>query len=161
KNSFIDSGIDLNRLNNILIKKNEIFLIKLHPQTMNYKKKNYSNILFLENNIDIYSILPFIDILITDYSSIYYDFILLENKKIILYPYDLPDYMNINKDFAFDYDSYMPAIKAYSYLELEDIINNKLYDNSDIDKKIEVILSRFWEQRDDVTYHSIINRFLN
>ncbi|HEJ9421312.1 TPA: CDP-glycerol glycerophosphotransferase family protein [Proteus mirabilis] len=160
KNSFIDSGINLNKLNNLLAKKNEILFIKLHPQTMNYKEKIYSNILFLENNIDIYSILPFIDILITDYSSIYYDFILLKNKKIILYPYDLSDYMSINKDFAFDYDSYMPAVKAYSYLELENIINNKLYDNPDIDKKTELIRSKFWEQKDDITYHTIISRFL-
>lgn len=161
KNSFIDSGINLDKLNELLTIKNEIFLIKLHPQTINCKEKNYSNILWLENNIDTYSILSFIDILITDYSSIYYDFMLLKNKKIILYPYDLSDYMSINKDFAFDYDSHMPAIKAYSYLELEDIISNELYNNSDIDKKIEVILSKFWEQEKDVTYHSIMNRFLS
>lgn len=161
KNSFIDSGINLDKLNTLLIEKNEIFFIKLHPQTINYKTKNYSNILFLENNIDIYSILPFIDILITDYSSIYYDFMLLKDKKVILYPYDLSDYMNINKDFAFDYDSYMPAIRAYSYLELEEIINNKLYNNSDIDENIKVILNTFWEIKYDVTYHSIMNRFLN
>ena len=51
----------------------------------------YSNIRIIDSKIDVYPILPLFDLLVTDYSSIMYDFSLTE-KKIVLYTYDEAQY---------------------------------------------------------------------
>ncbi|MDE7088974.1 MAG: CDP-glycerol glycerophosphotransferase family protein, partial [Prevotella sp.] len=77
-----------------------------------------SNIVILDKNMDVYPILPFTDVLITDYSSIYYDYILMENKGIILFPFDYDEYIKNSRDLAFDYLTYTPGCKAWNFEEL-------------------------------------------
>lgn len=43
-----------------------------------------SNITYVSPELDVYPILPFTDVLITDYSSIYYDYLLMDHKGCIL-----------------------------------------------------------------------------
>ena len=50
-------------------------------------KNTYSNIKVLESESDVYPLFEKIDLLITDYSSIFFDF-LLTDKPILFYPYD-------------------------------------------------------------------------
>jgi CDP-glycerol glycerophosphotransferase (TagB/SpsB family) len=47
---------------------------------------------------DIYKILPSLDILITDYSIVLFDYLLLE-RPIIFAPFDLEEYMEKTTDF--------------------------------------------------------------
>ena len=56
---------------------------------------------------DINTLLPFIDVLITDYSSIYHDFLLL-NKPMIFFPYDYDQY-NKRSGFLYDYFENLPG----------------------------------------------------
>lgn len=56
---------------------------------------------------DVNSILPFVDILISDYSALYHDFLLLD-RPIILIPYDKEDFEKEN-GFLYDYDKYAPG----------------------------------------------------
>ena len=69
----------------------EVYL-KLHRVTPMPCDFSYSHIHIIDNSIDIYPILPLFDMLITDYSSIMYDFALM-NKPVVLYVFDLEDYM--------------------------------------------------------------------
>ena len=121
------AGFDFKKLNEKMKKSNMLFLLKLHPFTklknINLDSiDNFSNLIVMNSDMDIYPILPFTDCLISDYSSIYYDYLLLENKAIYLYPYDYESYISNNRDLAFDYDSSMPGIRIKDFDDLLHII---------------------------------------
>lgn len=78
----------------------------------------------LESSIDSYIFLPLLDILITDYSSIYFDFLVLD-KPIIFFPYDLETYKK-EQGFMFDYDKMTPGDKVFSVKELIEAIESNL-----------------------------------
>jgi|TARA_B100002003_G_C14132413_1_gene544604 CDP-glycerol glycerophosphotransferase (TagB/SpsB family) len=56
---------------------------------------------------DINTFLPFVDVLVTDYSSLYHDFLLL-NKPMIFIPYDY-DHYNKRSGFLYDYFENLPG----------------------------------------------------
>ena len=85
---------------------------------------NRSNtILNLPSSLDVYNLLKLSDMLITDYSSVYFDYLLL-NRPILFYPYDLDCYANRDRGLIFDYDEYTPGRKAYTLQELMQEIKN-------------------------------------
>lgn len=143
-----DAGFDFKRLNELLEYQQAYFLMKLHPFTrLKDNFKSYSRIRFIEGNVDIYPLLPFIDTLITDYSSIYYDFILLKGKTVILFPFDYKEYMIHCRDFAYDYDTYTPGARAYSFEELLNVMKDKKGSSTD-DDSICQIRKIFWSTND-------------
>jgi len=130
KNFMHDAISNIESLNSILSSKNNLLLLKLHPNS-NYEifSKDYSNIIQIENSIDIYPYLPFTDVLITDYSSIFFDYILLK-KKIILYQFDRDEYMKYDREWYFELDEILETTLAYTFDELLCQIN--LDDISDL-----------------------------
>lgn len=136
------SGIDFEALNSILRSQNFLFLLKLHPATnLNIDISNYSNVVLIDKNIDIYPLLPVTDVLITDYSSIYYDYILMKEKRILLFPFDYSEYILKDRDLAFDFNEYTPGVRAYTFSELLTYIENP---SLIIDDKREWIINQFW-----------------
>ncbi|MCS3924895.1 CDP-glycerol glycerophosphotransferase (TagB/SpsB family) [Methanosalsum natronophilum] len=65
---------------------------------------------------DVNIILPFVDILITDYSSIYHDYLLLD-KPIIFIPYDYEQFNRLN-GFKYDYFNNLPGPSIKSCKDL-------------------------------------------
>lgn len=118
---------DLSSLNDFLSENNILLLIKLHPlQEWNDGKteNNYSNIQFFsqkrfeKENLDLYEMLAYTDALITDYSSVYFDY-LLKNKPIGFTITDLDAYKD-TRGFVFDDPlNYMPGEKI---LNREDFV---------------------------------------
>jgi len=64
-------------------------------------------------------------VLITDYSSIYFDFLCL-GKPIILFPFDYEEYTSGSREFYFDYNL-LEAKRVYTWSELEQCLLNKSY----------------------------------
>ena len=76
------------------LKPNQVLYVNLHPiekATVNYD--NYKNIKPFPNNYETYEFLNIADILITDYSSVFFDFANTKNK-VILFPYDKDEYLS-------------------------------------------------------------------
>lgn len=123
---FKQAGFDYCRLNDVLRKRNELFLLKIHPNTKIDIQgiENLSNILLLEKSMDLYPILSYVDCLITDFSSIYLDFILFPQKEVILFLFDFDDYINKCRNLIMDYDKAVSGKKVYSFEELLDVIQN-------------------------------------
>jgi CDP-glycerol glycerophosphotransferase (TagB/SpsB family) len=142
KDIFSDN-IRLDVLNSLMKEENNLFVLKPHANTIvNVEElSNYPNVLLLKNNIDIYPLLPCTDVLITDYSSILYDYILMENKDVILYLYDFEEYVN-NRDFNYPYYENVAGTAAYSFDELAACIKSG---NHKIDEqKRQDIIMKFW-----------------
>ena len=81
-----------------LLKQNKTILIcKLHPEDKNFKEDNQSETLyFMKKSSDVYSILKYTDGLISDYSSIFVDYLLLD-KPIIYYIYDIKEFQELSR----------------------------------------------------------------
>lgn len=108
----------LEKLNQFLTQQNMLLIIKFHPaqNLENFKRESFSNILFLphiqmvEEQIVLYQMVKDADCLITDYSSIYFDYLLL-NRPIGFTLEDMEDYTD-NRGFVFDNPlDYMPGQK--------------------------------------------------
>lgn len=72
-------------------------------------------------------ILNLFDLLITDYSSIYIDF-LLTRKPIVFLPYDREEYLN-ERGMNFPYDQVTPGPKPKSLQEFLNSIEGLLYNH--------------------------------
>ena len=112
-----ETPIEWDRLNDLLNENNTTFLIKLHRHDYSMvMKKEYSNIRVLDNESDMYPLFTKVDLLITDYSSIFFDF-LLTNKPVLFYPYDKETYLTQDRSMYDDYDTVTPGHKAYNVEE--------------------------------------------
>ena len=114
--------MDLKCFNNFLYNNKLFFLTKLHPKSKLKKKFDEiqcSNIINVSTDVDPYTILGLVDMLTTDYSSVYTDFLLL-NKPSVLFTYDLEEYSRDTRECYFDYDEYIPELRTYTMEEFEE-----------------------------------------
>jgi len=107
--------IEWGSLNDLLKKNDTTFLIKLHRHDYSMAmNEEFSNITVLDNESDMYPLFSKIDLLITDYSSIFFDF-LLTDKPVLFYPYDKDDYLTMDRSMYDEYDTVTPGHKAYNF----------------------------------------------
>lgn len=118
-----------------LKEKNIELFVKLHPaEERNFissvNKFNYVNLitndLLEENELDLYEILGGFDLLVTDYSSVYFDFLLL-NKPIIFTPTDIEKYKEA-RGLLFDYEIMTPGPKVTTQSSLQIEIEKSLFE---------------------------------
>ena len=120
------SDFDKQKLEDFLVKNNIHIFIRFHPA---YEESIPADILSIKN-ISLFSakkyneVMDYIncfDSLITDYSSIYLDYMLLE-RPIIFLPYDLEDYES-TVGFTMDYMENTPGPKPKSFNEFLEELN--------------------------------------
>ncbi|MFX1393998.1 MAG: CDP-glycerol glycerophosphotransferase family protein [Promethearchaeota archaeon] len=112
----------LEKLERFLLEKKKFFLYKPHPFTQNVDLSNYKNVISIERNVDILDLLIISDVLITDYSSVFYDY-LLTMRPIIFFAEDLEKYTEV-RDFYYDYESFIPGPLVRSGDELIQVLKN-------------------------------------
>lgn len=123
------SELDPTSLNEVLVKKSAFLFLREHPfypSIIPPEVLKQSNILLFnsESFPEIMDYLSVFDRLITDYSSIYLDFIGL-GKKIAFIPYDIDKYRK-STGFSIDYNKMTPGFKIsafhefLSFIQLED-----------------------------------------
>ncbi|EMQ5758749.1 CDP-glycerol glycerophosphotransferase family protein [Proteus mirabilis] len=118
---------DINLIDEFLEKINCILILKLHPYEEEYFKdiqalsKNIFNLKsssLSEKNVDINQILSQSECLITDYSSVYFDYLIL-NKPIIFLTPDIKTYRKKRGGFTLEpFDQWTPGKKVTSQTEL-------------------------------------------
>jgi len=130
--SFTDNVIkNLSELDNALENRNIFLAVKYHFYHQNLTDNfvpDFKNIKIISDKDiegDIYSILPFTDFLVTDYSSIYFDYLLMD-KPIIFFPFDMDNYLKVDREFYFDYNEITPGPKATQWSDLAAMIEKAL-----------------------------------
>lgn len=126
-----DYEINWKALNDYLNEKNSVFIVKRHPlqinQNMNFVPTEYDNIIDIEN-INYFTLLVGADVLITDFSSSFFDYLLL-NKPIIFYCPDTEEYLS-NHGVYMDFPKDLPGEYCETFDELLHILEN-------IEKKVD------------------------
>lgn len=126
-----DNVIDPVELNNFAKDNKLVFIFKFHPYpSYDYNIDNLDFLISYDNHKDIYPLLNKVDLLLTDYSSIYFDFLLI-SKPIVFFPYDFDKYINKDRELIYDYSSMTPGPKCYSQEELQSEIHNILIKGKD------------------------------
>ena len=116
--------ISISKLEAYLREHNFVFFVKLHPKSKindRFMEVQSEYIKIINPEHDPYPLLKLVDVLVTDYSSIYFDF-LLTNKPIIFFPYDLEEYLTESREMYFDYDEFTPGAKVFIQEELENAL---------------------------------------
>lgn len=165
-----DSGLpiitkkDISFLNEYLHRKNVLLIVKFHPwaDRGSFIDHEYSNILLLEEdmiptNFSLYNIIGATDVLLTDYSSVYIDYLLL-NKPIGFVFDDIEKFKQTRGGLYEDMTDYMPGEKINTteqlYSFIDDICNGK-----DIYKdEREQIRKIFFKYRDNQSCKRIIDK---
>jgi CDP-glycerol glycerophosphotransferase (TagB/SpsB family) len=118
--------LDFEELNTFLAQNNTTLILKLHHFVQElYMHESYSNILFHATHGDVYPLFKYTDILITDYSSVYFDFLLL-NRPIIFFDYDKEEYETNMQGFLYDYESFTPGVHAMNQEALHQALKQTL-----------------------------------
>lgn len=103
------------------LNKNTIVLINLHfLLSSEIDCSNFKHIKYFPSEYETYEILNACDCLITDYSSVFFDYA-ITGKKIILYTYDKEEYLNTRGTYL-NIDS-LPFSSANTFNELVSLLN--------------------------------------
>lgn len=120
---------DFRFVNEYLKSKHILLLIKLHPvQAKNLSLDDLSNIKLIDDdelqnrNVQLYEILAGCDALITDYSSVYFDY-LLTDKPIGLTQDDLEEYKK-KRGFLLNYDEWLKGWPINSVKEMIEFLES-------------------------------------
>lgn len=129
-----ESKIDFEVLNKVLAEKNYCLILKLHNNTkLPIDLNDFENIILFDNKADIYPLLPFTHTLITDYSSIYFDYKLMD-KEVVFFCFDKDEYIK-DREMYFDYNEIIKyELVANSFEKLISVIrqNNQEIGNENL-----------------------------
>lgn len=95
---------EINSMIECLQNKNILFLVKSHPATQLKSDALVENkhLRLIDVYEDVYDLMKFVDTLITDYSSVCFDFLLKEGAQIIFYDYDYDQYKVSHREVYYD-----------------------------------------------------------
>jgi len=143
-----DGVLDLNALCEFAVKYKVIFAFKLHVSSgIKHRLQECENLLNYDSSKDIQPLMKISDILITDYSSAYIDYLLLD-RPVIFFPYDYEKYTQTDRDMSFDYDWVTAGPKCYSQKELHQAIKNTLEREDRFAEKRHQIKDVFFKYKD-------------
>jgi len=155
---------DIIELNSLFKSIQSTLFIKLHYfhlEQLNFK--NLSNIYFIRDediDQDIYTVLSNFDILITDFSSVHFDF-LHTRGPIIFAPFDKKNYLQDDREFYFDYSEVTPGPHANNWNEIIEYIQTFTENPNYYETERKQVHNRFNYFRDGNNSHRVFNAVKN
>lgn len=154
-------SLDLKRIDELMKRVKSFFILKLHPFVASlFEKESFSNILIYPSQSDIYPVLKYTDILITDYSSVYFDFLFVD-KPIIFYDYDYEEYSSNMQGFVYSYGKNTPGKRVNNQEILEQEVEKILEEGKDNFKnERNDVLNKFFTYKDEFSSKRIIEELI-
>ncbi|WP_024614071.1 CDP-glycerol glycerophosphotransferase family protein [Clostridium sp. Ade.TY] len=134
-----------------------IIISKLHPfikEPMNIPNECKDFVIDLSEEREINDLLFITDILITDYSSVCFEYSLL-NRPMIFFAYDLDDYI-ASRDFYYPYESFVPGPIARTTNDIIDIVKENKFEV----EKLEKFRNNFFDHFDGKSTERVVNTLL-
>ena len=143
---------DLVEWDNRLRENNIVLYIKPHYASLDYWKvsSEFSNIHIMDSSEDVYDMLKCTNLLITDYSSVYFDY-MITRRPILFFPYDLDRYENIERGFVMPYEENTPGKKVFEGAE---VIDEIIYIKNNYEKYNNIYMERYEEVLKKVNKYS-------
>ena len=135
------SGIDFERLNLLMASNNCLLIFKPHPLTNIGDVSNLSNISIRKDTVDLNELLYISDCLITDYSSVIFDYLHLD-RQIIFFNYDMNEYQK-ERELYFNYDSIICGSLASNFDMLISALERVIYGVDQFKEKRSLLYDKF------------------
>lgn len=131
-----------------------VLLVHLHPymqgKILLEDAMDDDFVIHIRNKFTIQELLVLTELLITDYSSVFFDFSLL-NKPMVFYPYDLEEYRK-DRDFYYLYEAIIPGPQVKNTNDLITLILQGEFSQ----EKIAYFRDRFFDYRDGKSSERIV-----
>ncbi len=115
---------DLEQLSAALRARNALLYVKLHRRTRDENIAAYDNIEHWPDGVDFYTYLDEFAVMITDYSSILYDYIFLNDCGVILYTFDRQDYLHNDRHLLYPFDENTAGVRVESFDGLVEVLRS-------------------------------------
>jgi len=160
-------ALEIDRLNRFGRANRILFVFKIHPfRKLEFDFSRGDHVIRYADAGDVYPLLPMIDLLITDYSSIFFDF-LFTDRPVVFFPYDYEKYTTEDRSLKYDYFWITPGPKCYSQGQLQETVGRILLQDDDrFALKRKEIRDLSFKQQDgnfsrhifDFLNHNVLNR---
>lgn len=157
---YFNMQLDLRMLKNSLGDSYK-FLFKLHPIIRNPYKidDDLKDFVIDMGKENINDLMIASDCLITDYSSVVFEYSLLK-KPMIFFTYDFNKYKNELRNFYFEFEDFIPGKMVDSTEDIVTFVEEAMAGNFDI-SRIESFSKRFCEYTDGEASKRFVDYFLN
>ena len=171
---FARYGFDANTVNQTLRELNAILIIKTHQYFTaqpfdgqidpDSGKARFERIVTLsdEDLPDMYPLLREADVLITDYSSVFFDYLLLD-RPIIFAPFDIRQYVAAERELFYEYDQVTPGPKAKDWPDVLRLLKEAIQNDTWSATRREVCLrfNKFNDSNNSERVYQAICQLLN
>jgi CDP-glycerol glycerophosphotransferase (TagB/SpsB family) len=146
--NFLEKALpDLAALSAALTAQDAHLFLKLHPKmplSLPIGTALPANVSLLPEGMDLYPVLDRFDALVTDYSSLFFDYIASRSDGVVLYTFDHDGYLRTERDLAWDYDEATVGVRAPDFRALCAVIaDGRAFAPLD-PVKLATLRERFW-----------------
>jgi CDP-glycerol glycerophosphotransferase (TagB/SpsB family) len=139
--------LDFDALDAFLAERDAALLLKFHPADKpEVDLGEFEQIRLLPSDADPYPLLEYVDVLLTDYSSIYFEYLLFD-RPVAFYAYDRPTFEEAN-GLYFDYESYAPGPVATDFEGLTAALERCFENPAAYDEQRQHVRDEMFDHRD-------------
>lgn len=160
---FRETELNFPMLDSALIELNVFLDIKLHP-VQGFSSNDLAdiarclNIAVFDNSLDVYETIGGYDALITDFSSVYFDF-MITGKPIIMAPLHQEIYLQNDRQLYYIYDDICTSTPCYSWSDiLTQIKRLKANNFVSVESAVSELTSKFHKFTDDQSTKRVVER---
>ncbi|WP_245838662.1 CDP-glycerol glycerophosphotransferase family protein [Marininema halotolerans] len=151
----INRVLDLKQLDAFCEAHGYKFIVKRHMYSNGQVPTRLKNIIDIsKENIDPQMLLKYTDILVTDFSSCYTDFLLL-NRPVLFYSYDLEEYLEKSNEMYHDYYDVTPGPKIEDFSSFMSALTDVVNGMDTFEEERKEVLDIFYEEKNQ---HVVTNK---